>query len=274
MFHAIVIISAMIWVANFESAPPPLPDDTAEETQHAICKIITQEVQTSANATVKRQLKGVCTTRQIERKFVQLERKLLSELNSIKAMLTNERPISVKTTDYEYFSYDENLAEKSLGSAIDEDSIVSVTESVTRDSSWVRTEIDKLNNTVYTLKSEKVFTYYWEISQIRAIFRKQGIHIRSPDFYVLGHQLCLQLYPNHLHSDYLGIQLRPSSNFLKKHKFTILDRFDSNKDINSQTLNGVGTYEGVYRVPYAKLEERHYLHNDAVIIKVTIYLNS
>jgi hypothetical protein len=86
--------------------------------------------------------------------------------------------------------------------------------------------------------------------------------------------LCLQLYPNHLHSDYLGIQLRPSSNFLKKHKFTILDRFDSNKDINSQTLNGVGTYEGVYRVPYAKLEERHYLHNDAVIIKVTIYLNS
>jgi hypothetical protein len=128
----------------------------------------------------------VSVSGQIERKFVQLERKLLSELNSIKAMLTNERPISVKTTDYEYFSYDENLAEKSLGSAIDDDSIVSVTESVTRDSSWVRTEIDKFNNTVYTLKSEKVFTYYWEISQIRAIFRKQGIHIRSPDFYVLG----------------------------------------------------------------------------------------
>jgi hypothetical protein len=62
MFHAIVIISAMIWVADFESAPPQLADDTAEETQHAICKIITQEVQTSANATVKRQLKGVCTT--------------------------------------------------------------------------------------------------------------------------------------------------------------------------------------------------------------------
>jgi hypothetical protein len=97
----------------------------------------------------------VSVSGQIERKFVQLERKLLSELNSIKAMLTNERPISVKTTDYEYFSYDENLAEKSLGSAIDEDSIVSVTESVTRDSSWVRTEIDKFNNTVYTLKSEK-----------------------------------------------------------------------------------------------------------------------
>lgn len=40
-----------------------LPEDYVDDTQHAICKILTKDVQTSANATIKRQLKGVCTKR-------------------------------------------------------------------------------------------------------------------------------------------------------------------------------------------------------------------
>lgn len=85
--------------------------------------------------------------------------------------------------------------------------------------------------------------------------------------------MCLQLFPNYQNTDYFAIHLRPSSNFFKKHRLTVLDQFDSTKDINSQTLGGVNTEE-IYKVPYAKLQERHYLHNNQLFIKLTIYLNS
>ncbi|RZB40745.1 hypothetical protein BDFB_006151, partial [Asbolus verrucosus] len=248
------------------------PDDIVEETQHAICKIITHEIQTSANATVKRQLKGVCTAKQLEHKFKQFERKILQELDFIKTLLANERGVTVKTNDdYEYFSYDEKSGDTNR---FDDGNIASVTETVTRERSWERTEISRFNGTIFTLKGEKVYTYYWQIPKIGPILHKNGIHMRSSDLYVLGHQLCIQLYPNHLNSNYLGIQLRPSSSFWKKHRFTILDQFDSSKDIRSQILGGVSSYESIYRIPYEKLKERKYLYNDTIIIKLTIYLNS
>lgn len=36
--------------------------DTVEEIQHAVCKVATAEIQASANASITRQLKGVCST--------------------------------------------------------------------------------------------------------------------------------------------------------------------------------------------------------------------
>lgn len=33
-----------------------------QEVEHAVCKIVTKEIEATANATVTRQLKGVCTT--------------------------------------------------------------------------------------------------------------------------------------------------------------------------------------------------------------------
>lgn len=177
-----------------ETTEYPLDEEVAEETQHAICKIITEEIQTSANATVKRQLKGVCTSskktnyqfffefiisEQLERKFNELERKLLKELNKIKALLTNQ---NVKS-NYDYFNYDE----KSLDVNKPEDGIIeSVTEIITQHKSWIRTEIAQLNNTMFTLKGQKVYTYYWKVDNVQKILQKQDIHIRSDDFFVLG----------------------------------------------------------------------------------------
>lgn len=36
---------------------------SAEETQHAVCKIVTKELQATANVTLTRELKGVCMSR-------------------------------------------------------------------------------------------------------------------------------------------------------------------------------------------------------------------
>lgn len=61
---------------------------------------------------------------------------------------------------------------------------------------------------------------------------------------------------------------------MKKHRFTVLDQFEESKDIRSQILGGLSVFEPVYSVPYEKLLEKNYLHQDIMIIKVTIYLNS
>lgn len=36
--------------------------DIVEEVQHAVCRVATEEIQASANASITRQLKGVCST--------------------------------------------------------------------------------------------------------------------------------------------------------------------------------------------------------------------
>ena len=99
-------------------------------------------------------------------------------------MLAGDRSATFRTTDdYEdYFSYDE----KSLNNERVEESVVSVTELITRESSWARTEIDQFNNTMYTINGENVYTYYWAVIEMGLILTKSGIHMRSADFYVLG----------------------------------------------------------------------------------------
>lgn len=120
---------------------------------------------------------------QIEQKFEQLEERLLTELNQIKQLLGGSN-IVVKTNDY--YDYEEKSLKFDSTPPPDEESIVSVTEIVTRDATWARTEIEKLNNTLYVYKGENVYTYYWKISEIDAILPKKGIHLRSSDFFVLG----------------------------------------------------------------------------------------
>lgn len=36
--------------------------ETTKETQHAVCKIVTEELQATANVSLTRELKGVCTS--------------------------------------------------------------------------------------------------------------------------------------------------------------------------------------------------------------------
>lgn len=38
---------------------------SVEETQHAVCKIVTKELQATANVTLTRELKGVCTSSEL-----------------------------------------------------------------------------------------------------------------------------------------------------------------------------------------------------------------
>ncbi|XP_044762386.1 uncharacterized protein LOC123319462 [Coccinella septempunctata] len=80
------ICAFLFWIIDGHNVKV-IRQDIAEETQHAICNISTKDVQTSANASVTRQLKGVCTSKQLGLYFKKLELKISHEFQSIKKML-------------------------------------------------------------------------------------------------------------------------------------------------------------------------------------------
>lgn len=121
------------------------------------------------------------------RNFKQLETRILQEINNIKLLLTEKKPSWTEQNTKNYKDYEDNLALKNFDNNINYDSdVVTVTEMITQSSSWSRTEIEKLNDTIYMIKGKKVYSYYWEIKNIQYIMRKVGIHVRSPDIRVLG----------------------------------------------------------------------------------------
>lgn len=48
--------------------------EKVEEIQNAICSIATKEIEATANATITRQLKGVCTSSKETSKFIVFQR--------------------------------------------------------------------------------------------------------------------------------------------------------------------------------------------------------
>ncbi|XP_065170265.1 uncharacterized protein, partial [Atheta coriaria] len=63
-------------MASMDNTNLTLTDDydAAEETQHTFCKIATEELQATANATITRELKGVCTSKELKRAMAVITR--------------------------------------------------------------------------------------------------------------------------------------------------------------------------------------------------------
>ncbi|KZC10531.1 TNF receptor-associated factor 6 [Dufourea novaeangliae] len=81
-------------VASVRSAPKlsmadtnVTSDDGVTETQHATCKIATEELVASARSTVTRVLTGACNAKAIDEKLRALEMNLTQELDEIKTIL-------------------------------------------------------------------------------------------------------------------------------------------------------------------------------------------
>lgn len=145
---------------------------SAEETQHAVCKIVTNELQATANVTLTRELKGVCTSSEINRKFEELQNVLLKELQLIRREL-KENEIAVSDEDYQYQNSPEIRIEKRT---------VYTANTFNR-----KAEISKYNVTINSSLKGTYFYYYWQIENINEILSDtRGISIRSPTFTLLG----------------------------------------------------------------------------------------
>ncbi|XP_023021619.2 uncharacterized protein [Leptinotarsa decemlineata] len=118
-------------------------NDTAEEIQHAICRISSKELQASANATLTRQLKGVCTSSYIQERLDEMQNKVLHQIEGIKSILESNGFVIPQST--ESLEKQTVLIEKSLDH----------TEYSIAD------EISTFNDTVANSNKGSIYYYYW-----------------------------------------------------------------------------------------------------------------
>ncbi|KAG5874565.1 hypothetical protein JTB14_019567 [Gonioctena quinquepunctata] len=260
MFLLFIFISVRVFFVNSLYLPqvPKVANDTAEEIQHAICKITSKELEATANATITRQLKGVCTSSYMQEKLDELQTNILREIEGIKYILKTNGFVVTETKTENVTDNRDNIMIKSLSF-----------------NNYSRSgEIQNYNDTVIDSNAGNVYYYYWDVHHIRKLLERRDMYKSSPDFFVLGHTLHLQFYPNHL-ENHFGILLRPSSSgFLKKHKIYILNQFRESSDISSVILNGLRVEDSIFVISEDLISKNGFIKDDVMIIKLELFLNS
>ncbi|XP_066145113.1 uncharacterized protein [Euwallacea fornicatus] len=243
-------------------------NDGPQEIQHAACKIFTKEIEASAKTTVTRQLKGVCSSYDLNDKFKLLHK----EIQLIKEIILGRN--FNKTPSEELISFDHTSPGNNKTTLYDDDYdyIDSKVQSKWKIDQTIK-EIATFNDTVVESSEGALYFYYWRITDVAKLLTKRDSYISSSKFVVLGHTLKIQLYPNYL-SECVGILLQPDSNsFLKKHKLYILGQKYEGSIISSSILYGIKKEEKIFKILPAMLDD-NFLFNNSLILKVKIYLNS
>ncbi|PSN57800.1 hypothetical protein C0J52_04357 [Blattella germanica] len=201
------------------------------ETQHATCKISTEELVATAQATVTRVLKGLCNTKEMEDRFHNLEIQLAEQLNVIKTMLLN---IEDRITEQDQLSRrgqrrimatllrqcqstnpisSSNSGKQSLttyeqeedgGTGWNEEESSNEISEGPRDK-----EVERYNSTIhaepipgqtYSSQRSRAFTYYWRVHGME--YKLTGWNhrrsLRSPSFYISpgGYRMYIRMFPH------------------------------------------------------------------------------
>ncbi|XP_068977622.1 TNF receptor-associated factor 6 [Bombus flavifrons] len=161
-------------------------DEGVTETQHASCKIATEELVASARTSVTRILTGVCNTKMIDEKLRALEKGLIKELEEIKALLNTvlERKKEVPKLAKSYDDYHEGKGDTL---------------------SPRQSEIDNFNNTIQRTSllngPANLFFYYWQIKHFdeKLTNWKTARCLRSSTFYVSqnGYAMFIKVTPRY-----------------------------------------------------------------------------
>lgn len=265
-----------------------MSEDLPQETQHAVCKVFTKEIEASARATITRQLKGVCSAKEITSQFEQLQATIFREIQDIKQALGLPYKISSSTststqsprssTDLPSYIYEDYIdAERDL-KAIKNENFKSLerfkpNKDYSNDDSTVNNEILSYNDTIVESSEGDLYFYYWRIVDVDKVLKKRNIYVSSASFSVLGHSLHLQLYPNYL-DEHIGILLNPDSHsFLKKHKIMFLGRSNTQNIISSKTLYGIKNEDKIFKIESQMLDS-NFISDNSLLVKLKIYLNS
>ncbi|XP_060526800.1 uncharacterized protein LOC132702278 isoform X2 [Cylas formicarius] len=243
-------------------------DDDPHEIQHAVCKVFTKEIEASAKATITRQLKGVCSTRDLNRKLQHIEDKILDQLQQIQQALgskVQKRPLAPSTEPpIDYHEYEEDLPNNTEYGYF---------KQLNGEKPAISEEIAVYNDTIINAREGDVYFYYWRIEEISNTMAKKNLYISSPQFSVLGHTLHLHFYPNYSGGQ-IGIVCKPDSNsFMKKYKIWFLGHNQVDSEISSKILYTYGKRDNIFLIDPQILDENFIVKNN-VLIKLTIYLNS
>ncbi|CAH1996903.1 unnamed protein product [Acanthoscelides obtectus] len=231
-----------------------------EEVQNAVCTISTQEFEASANATISRQLKGVCSSAELKSMLTELEKKMTQGFDEIKQILRLNAPEMPIFREPVANEVRQDELKRIPAESEHSESIVSLEDEIY----WKNDTVDPTMNVYY---------YFWKVENIRSLIQKFDMYHSSPEFSIMGHILYLQLFPNYPETGFLSLQLgRRNNSFLKKHEIYILAQLNRTKSLKSSLLYSLkGT--SMFTMAENTLENG-YISDDAIIVKVKIYLNS
>ncbi|XP_045470898.1 uncharacterized protein LOC123678123 [Harmonia axyridis] len=305
----LIFCAVLIWIVNKNDAN--VRHDIAEETQHAICNISTKDVQTSANASVTRQLRGVCTSKQMDLRFKELESKVIREIKMIQRMLRRIHGLNIIDTDYiepddpdinsystraweerqesddieeikPHFSLYKTTSMNNVNEG-NEEPIFILNQQPNESESLIESNsvqepftdanrLELLNCTSQKEDNNNIYYYFWKVENFNRLMKKTDIYVTSQSFIVLGHDLKIQLFPNQPQKNYLTIKLRASSSFVKKHKFSILKRTHNGRNINSPFLGANPKARDKFSVTLRSIRNSECLKEDNIIIELNIFL--
>ncbi|GJQ88128.1 hypothetical protein Trydic_g13135 [Trypoxylus dichotomus] len=269
--------------------------DTVEEVQHAVCKIATEEIQASANASITRQLKGVCSTKAMNSKLDEVQRIILTEIEIFKLMLisagyttprpTPTLPIQIKssnTEDYDYTYYFDNATNLNSVKNLEYGNKTQIkdnylkapnnpkTQSKNKTKVYVReTEVREINETIQKTDMGKAFIYVWRIPDIETVL-KEDIELTSPIIDYLGSTIFIKLSTRYLGTNYVSLELLTPDKFTKAFRFVIMHKKAKN-DFNSPLLGITKPPARLFRITKGKVQSL--IFSGALLIKLLVYLD-
>ncbi|XP_025832825.1 uncharacterized protein LOC112903899 [Agrilus planipennis] len=275
----------MVSHAHSVSFPDTKP---AEEKQHAICRITSDLVNATANATLTRKLEGVCTSDELHIKLNALEENLTRLITNLQTALYGDGASYEKmhknlypkreSRDYEYYIYNAlnpmSLDRRVQGSQTNlyrEGSSLGVRNFDSQDKDVRELEASKFNLTFQDSNMGLSFVYFWRIDGINETLNSYENVIFSSSFHLYGHELFIKLFPNHFGTKYIAFELVQS--IPRKHRFSILNFKNYQKDLSSQILLDRHNYATTYRVSHKKILNGDYIKNGSLFVKLTIFID-
>nr|XP_045582516.1 uncharacterized protein LOC123745740 [Procambarus clarkii] len=296
-----------------------LVQNTGSEVQSlSYCRISTRDLISTAQSTANRVLQGVCNPRELNERFVTLEKQVADQFNVLKTMALNIED-QLRSQDKLIKKHQDTLQhvirvvrsgmagggapseypdQPGEGEDADYSSEYSQQDA---EQSPRQTEIYHFNSTMHREDGWRVFTYYWRVGDINYKMSNWGRQrsLRSESFYVFqeGYRMYMRIYPNHRGENvYVHVGLTEGDYdstldwpFKLKHRINILDHGFDPEDLTSRIWDptqlcsgwhwrrpGSGDNYECVGLGFTKetLRSRNYINNDAVVIKLTVFLST
>lgn len=249
-----------------------LVQNTGSDVQSlSSCMISTRDLISTAQSTATRVLQGVCNPREMNNRFVALERQVVDQFNVLKTMVLNIED-QLRSQDQQikknHGKLRRELRALGLGSPsrpatgdaagandVPGESHDQEGEEAYEDdyeegeearSSPREPEIYRFNSTMHQENGERVFTYYWRVGDINYKMDNWGRRrsLRSSSFYIFqgGYRMYLRIYPNQQGENFyvhVGLTQGDFDNnlewpFTLKHQVRILDHSSPAEDLLSR----------------------------------------
>ncbi|KAM7346599.1 uncharacterized protein ACRADG_006465 isoform 2-T2 [Cochliomyia hominivorax] len=296
------------------------------EIQKAVCTVTSGDVRASAEAFTTRELTGVCGSSEMSKAFTELEHRLNEELMILRKLLLDlHHQLGMKNSE------EKNLTSEKLPEPVTAAGIGNVTpatfkfqpiplenkgqkgndlnknyyqipklkslqpkEGVGKNLPIREQEVNKYNNTLVTNKDVKVYTYYWRMENFtQNIKNGNSLSMESPIFSIRGKAFKIKAFFQHLHRDFLYLQLEDYSSkpLLSLGNSIILETGGMFKEINSDTFKykmsildqnkkrssdlvsqEFDNYDSGFLIPNSALIDTPFIKDDALLIQLFLYL--